>query len=243
MAFGKRTPAPGVTTGSSGSNGAGGNGSGGSGPGGEGPDRNGVVMAAANDIAQALLGAYQTERGVHAESVIGAAASITADSARKNSLNAIPGVHFASGSAFGMSSADGVLLENDDSAWNMITALAESRLGIAAAQLPSLDRVVAQTAAAQGSENFPPLSVPREHYPTDWSPLAGPRLRPSIDVISDHHGLQGDERTLACAIATFSLIQQTQEVLRPIIGLTLALEMLVGVSRIPVDVLENMTAA
>ena len=160
MTFGKRTTMPGAASGApidNGSGGSGGNGSGGSGSGGDGNGRSSIVMAAASDIAQALLGAYQTERGVHAESVIGAAASITADSGRKNSLNAIPGVNFASGTVFGMSSSDGVLLENEDSAWNMIVALAQSRLGIAAEQLPSLDRVVAQTGGSSGLAELPAL--------------------------------------------------------------------------------------
>lgn len=200
-------------------------------------------MRAADDIAQALLGAYKNERGVHAESVIGAAAAVTADSARANSLNAIPGVNFASGTLFGRSSVDAILFEKEDSVWNIITRMAVTNLGIGEEKLPGVSSVIARTAAAYGSQNFPPLSVPREHYPIDWSPLAGPRLRPSIDVISDHHGLQGDERALAGAVATFTLVQMTQEVLDPVIGLTLALEMLVGATRIPVDMLEKMAVA
>jgi hypothetical protein len=87
-----------------------------------------------------------------------------------------------------------------------------------------------------GSDRYPPLSIPQKHYPHEWSPNASVRLRAPLDRLFAKKGLNNLQAAATVACATGALIKMTAKTLDPQIATTLALEMMIAVSRMrPLD--------
>jgi hypothetical protein len=83
---------------------------------------------------------------------------------------------------------------------------------------------------------FPPLSIPHEHYPTEWSPNAGPRLRGAVQEIAARYRLTLRHIALALGMATGNLIHQGQDLLPPKIAFQLAVEVMFSTAKMaPLD--------
>ena len=187
------------------------------------------VGRASAEIAKFLINSYRNERGVHAETLIGGAAALTGEFALRAVEPVLPDQGWV------LSEKSNALLFEDEghgeaALWTVIRAGAE-RAGAAPEDLPDPVSVVARVAAAVGGSPFPPLSVPNQHYPHEWSPNACPTLRAGIEKIAAAEGISGRDVAMALVCAIAILIDQTKKVLPAAIAATLALEIMIGVSR------------
>jgi hypothetical protein len=185
--------------------------------------------AAAQDMTGALMQAYRNEQGIHAETIIGAAAALCGEFALRAAAEESGQVLPESGWVVG-GIADALLYSGEISAWTLIR-VAAARAGADDAALPDMAEIVARTASAIGGSPFPPLSIPNEHHPHEWSPNACPRHRAAIAEIADRHGLSGEETVLALALSVSILISQTKQVIAPALTARLAADIMIGVSR------------
>ena len=96
--------------------------------------------------------------------------------------------------------------------------------------------VIRNVAAAVGGPSFPPLTVPTEHYPHEYSPNACVRLRPKVIAIADRLELSRRDLAIGLAMAIYGLILLTKDVIPPAISVRLAAEIVFGVAKMtPVD--------
>ena len=72
--------------------------------------------------------------------------------------------------------------------WDFLSDAA-IRAGDSEHDLPQNEDVVARIATAVNGTSFPPLSVPTQHYPHEWSPNACPEFRGRIFAIARRHAL------------------------------------------------------
>jgi hypothetical protein len=176
-------------------------------------------------IATHLQKHYMSPQGVHAETLIAAAAAVCGEWGLWATGVPIP----ADAWVF-IPEVDALLLEGPEAARRLVEkAVAES--GGSISRLPSNKALAASVAAAIGS-TFPPLSVGESHYPQEWSPVAAPRFRQPVKDICAAGGYRDPKSVLhCCAFALGIVISATSGVLDPVVAGTLALEVMVGVSR------------
>jgi hypothetical protein len=107
--------------------------------------------------------------------------------------------------------------------------------GLAEKDVPDIVAALKRTAGSVGGgqKMFPALSVPEKHFPHEWSPNACPRFRDDIARIGAKHGVAGVRLPFALAFAIAFLIGRTRHVLPPAVGIALALDIMLGVSKMP----------
>ena len=187
-----------------------------------------ALSGASNDIATYLINSYQNPRGVHAETVIAAAAALAGEFALRGVEPALPERGWVA-SVRASSLIFGNPAKDEPGLWYLLRYGA-LKAGAQEAELPQPAEVWTRVTGAVGGAPFPPLSVPERHYPHEWSPSACPRLRGGIEAIARTHGLHGADTAKAMTLAIVLLFQQTNEALPPAIAATLALEVMVGVA-------------
>jgi hypothetical protein len=187
------------------------------------------VVAAATEIVAMLISAYRDARGVHAETILGGAAALAGEWALRATGQILPEKGWVVGGA-----PDRFLYRaqspNDLTMWMIIKKWA-IKAGATENQLPDPVRIVATVAKSIGRSPFPPLSIPAEHYPREWSPNACPRLRPQVTAIAEKHHLSNQETAYAIAFAVADLIDKSKQAVAPHVAATLAGEIMIGVSR------------
>lgn len=184
-----------------------------------------AVGKAARDIVTQLIKAYRTERGIHAETIVAAAAALSGEWALRASGVPLPDSGWIVGGTIGELSVSG-----DSSAWKIICEGAV-RAGARTADLLAPDAVIARTVGAFGQSVYPPLSVTRQHWPSQWPPHAAARFREYVVDIGRQYQLEPRELMTACATATAFLIHEGRDALAPDVSCRLALETMIGVSR------------
>jgi hypothetical protein len=182
-----------------------------------------TVQQASTDIVNCLIAGYRNERGVHAETAIGAAAALAGEFALRSTASKLPD----SGWVFSPETSQ--LIFGDPGLCDMLleTAL---QAGAAEADLPQSVELAKRIAGAVGGSPFPPLSVPQQHYPHEWSPNACVKFRAEIERIAATHQLSKLETVVAIVMAIQSLIVQAKSALSPAIAARLAMEIMGGVS-------------
>ena len=190
------------------------------------------VGEAARALVDFFIATYRDRRGgVHAETVIGAAAALTGEFAQRATGISIP--EDAKQFVFGDAIND-ILLEGSAdgrvTVWQCLQ-LSLRDAGLGDTKLPNIEEVISNVAGAVGGPSFPPLTVPGDNYPREWSPNACPRLRHKVTAIAAKHNLTRRELAFALALATGRLVAMTEGVLRPVIGITLATEIAFGVAK------------
>ena len=185
--------------------------------------------AAGVQITRFLMQSYQNDQGIHCETIIGAAAALAGEFVLRASEPTLPDSGWVTSTK-----STGLLFENEArgkmSMWTIIRVGAE-KAGAAPDALPDPVEVVGRVAASLGQSPFPPLSVPEEHFPHDWSPNACPTHRDEIERIGAENGLSPSDLALELAMCIVFLMHQAKDVLPPVIAATLALEIMIGVSR------------
>lgn len=99
---------------------------------------------------------------------------------------------------------------------------------------PDLDAIVARTEAAIGGSPFPPLTIPNDQYPSEWSPNACVRHRQAVMTLALEHG-ESDPAGIAASlgIGIAVLVGHSNS---PAIMAQLAAEVMIGTARmIPLE--------
>jgi hypothetical protein len=191
------------------------------------------AASAVPELIDLFLKRYKTGRGVHAETVIGAAAALTGAAALQATTPMAPGRQYALSTA-----ADQILFDEKPlgkSLTDVVLDLAD-KAGLRPDQHPDIIDVRRRVVEAFGSKSFPPLSIPVRHYPQEWSPNATVRFRGWLERFFARKGLTPLEAAAALACTTGALIQMTKDALEPCIAVLLAMEIMIGVSRMrPLD--------
>ena len=183
---------------------------------------------ASRDIIDYLVNAYKDQRGTHAETVIGAAAALSGAYAQRSVQPVAPGIGYVvSDKVFDLMFSGG---ESGKPLVGIILQFAESA-GVPRDRLPDPQAINQRAVAAFGSSSYPPLSVPQANYPREWSPDATVRHRGRIDALLARRHLNPLEGAAALAAATAELVKLTAKTLDPLIGATLALEIMIGVAK------------
>ncbi len=183
---------------------------------------------AGREIVRLLLKGYGNAGNIHTETLLGAAAALAGESALLAAENNLP----ETGWVFSEKAL--ALIYNspkssDESVWAIIRTVlstASSKDG-----LPDPVEITRRIAGAVGDSHFPPLSIPKENHPHEWSPNACPNFRQQINQIAGQHNLNRTQRTMALGFALAYILKQTRNVLDTKIAATLVLEMMIGVSR------------
>lgn len=176
-----------------------------------------------------LISEYKNERGVHAETIIGAMAALAGEFALRASEPTLPDEGWVHSET-----VNGILFENETKGQMTLWAAVRKgaiRRGASPDSLPDPQDVVACTAKSVGQSPFPPLSIPENYYPLEWSPNACPKYRAQIEKLAMEQGLSTTECAIALGFSVGLLIAKTSDILPPAIAATLALEIMIGVSR------------
>ena len=188
-----------------------------------------TTMRAGVELTRLLVRSYKTRHGVHAETVIGGAAALAGDFALRAVERNPPASGFVSSEA-----VSALLFGTDPLGTTGLCGVIRQgavKAGADEAAIPELEDITARTAQAMEGGPYPPLSVPAEHIPQEWSPNACPRLRGAVAEICQSHGLSGVKAATALVIACAFLINETRQVLPPEIGARIALETMIAVAR------------
>lgn len=190
------------------------------------------VSKAGMEIADFLIGSYANEQGVHAETLLGAAAALAGEFALRAAEPILPDEGWVIST-----NAAGLIFENaavgEMTLWSIIRIGAE-RSGLTDGDMPDPGEAYGRAATASfGGTSYPPLTVPAEHYPLEWSPNACPRYREAIAKIGATRGLAMKDLAMAIALSIVLIMSKTAEILSPAIATRLVLEIMIGVSRMP----------
>jgi hypothetical protein len=180
-------------------------------------------------IAQHLMQAYRDPRGVHVETIVGAAAVLAGEFALRASAPRLPDFGWIAGAP-----ADALVYGGSDkipvTMWSVVQVVMLG-IGIDRSQMPNLP-AIAERASENIGKQFPPkLSVPTEHYPQEFSPNAAPRFRTEVMTIARDAGLDLTETALALAFTIALLIKNAHTVVPAPILASLAAELMVAVTR------------
>ena len=181
-------------------------------------------------IAQHLMQAYRDPRGVHVETIVGAAAVLAGEFALRASAPRLPDSGWIAGAP-----ADALIYGGSDkipvTLWSVVQVVMLS-IGIDRSQMPNMP-AIAERASVNIGKQFPPkLSVPLEHYPQEFSPNAAPRFRNDVMAIAREAGLDPMQTALALAFTVALLIKNAHTVVPAPILASLAAELRVAVTRI-----------
>ena len=191
------------------------------------------MIKASADIVTFLLTTYRNDKGIHAETVIGAGAALAGEFALRAAAAArrqplpLKGWVVAS-------DVDAIIaIAPEPKMTTLLTLIVDAAkdAGMPPTAAPEPLAIIARTAQAVGGSPFPPLTVERSHYPLEWSPNAGPRHRAAIERIARDHALDELGTAGALALAIGQIIKMTSNVLAPAISARLAAEIMIGVSR------------
>ena len=182
-----------------------------------------AVQQASDDIVNVLIAGYRDQRGVHAETAIGAAAALAGEFALRSTAAQLPD----KGWVFSPDASE--LIFGNPGLCDMLRETAV-KAGASEADLPRPAELAGRIAGAVGGSSYPPLSVPQRHYPHEWSPNACVRFRGEIERLAAEHRLDKLEIVVAIVMAIQSLILQAKSALSPAVGATLAMEIMGGVS-------------
>jgi hypothetical protein len=180
---------------------------------------------AATDLVAMLSSAYTLQERLQPECAIAAGAALTGEFALRAT-----GVPLPEKGPVPANLTNDVLFagarEGRPTAW-MFLMHAAVEAGLASYEVPDIAAVAARIAVADGFS----LSVPEQHVPHEWLPNVAPRFRYRVIGVADAHDLSLRAMTIALAAATGQLIIRTRDDLPPLIGLTLAAEIMLGAAR------------
>ncbi len=182
------------------------------------------IFNAGKELLGIVVRYYSNERGVHSETVIGALAALFGEWSLRASGAALPEQGWVLSSE-----TNHLLIEGPRPLWFVVAMFAE-RAGVPLDDQPDPMATIARTVAAFG-KRYPAVTVPEDHFPLEWSPVAGPRFRRHVQDVARRHNLQGADIAEACGIALGLILDLTKDALDPRIGVRLAQEVAFGVAR------------
>lgn len=180
---------------------------------------------AANNIISFLIEEYMDEKGVHAETVLGALAAITGDQILRSTAD-IENVE----DAWISSDAATEAIFGNEGVYEHLCAVVRNAGGDLA-NVEDPESIIKRTVEAIGGSPFPPLTIPNDNYPLEFSPNAAFRYREKVRDILDQHNIPQEEYGQCCGYALGQLIDQMKEVLDPALSLKIASEIMFGVTK------------
>lgn len=184
-------------------------------------------------IVNLLMQAYRDGRGVHVETILGAIAVLAGEFALRAAVAVLPKQGWIAGGP-----ADALMFggfpgeKNRPTMWSVVQVVAMTELG-GMSQLPNMDVIATRASKAIAANSFPPpLSIPSEHFPREFSPNACPRFRGRIMAIAAEHDLDPTETALAFGFAIGILIKNTHQLVPAKVLTTLAAELMVAMTRV-----------
>lgn len=188
------------------------------------------ISQAGGKIAQFLMQAYRDERGVHVETIVGAAAALAGEFALRASVPRLPDSGWIAGGP-----ADALMFrgfpDKRITMWQVVQVVVLGT-GTDMSQLPNLDLIATRASESIGKQFPPKLSVPVQHYPHEFSPNVGPRFRKDVAAIAHELGLDPTETALALAFTVGMLIKNAHNIVPANILALLAAELMVAMTRI-----------
>lgn len=190
------------------------------------------IIAASQDFLPFLLAEYADDNGmVHAPTAIGAAAALTGEFAQR--AGDVPFGEGRPGYVFGDQIND-ILIEGMEkgrvTVWDCLRRAARD-CGVPETDIPDPIGIIKNVADAVGGPSFPPLTVPRQHYPREYSPNACVRLRPKVIAIADRFDLSRRDLAIALAMTAYGLILFAKDTVPPAVAVRLAAEIAFGVAK------------
>lgn len=183
------------------------------------------VLKAGEDITKMLMSYYHQEhQGIHAETIICAAAALMGEWSLRSLEQPLPKEGWVVSSG-----VNEVMIEGKEPLLLIVEKCARE-LGLSDKQIPDPVEVVARTVSAFGS-SYPPLTVPKENFPSEWSPAACVQFCKGVETIAEKHLLKPKEIPLACTLSITHLLMLTKDALDPEIGVKLAYEMSIATAR------------
>jgi len=183
------------------------------------------LLKAAEEITKNLMDFYHQEhQGIHSETIISAAAALLGEWSLRSLNQPLPEKGWVVSSG-----VNEVMIEGKEPLLLVIEKCGRE-LGLTDEQIPDPVEIVARTVSSFGS-SYPPLTVSKENFPAEWSPVAGPRFREQVEKIGEEHGLEIKEIALACAVSITHLLMLTKDALASEVGVKLAYEVSIAVAR------------
>jgi hypothetical protein len=195
-----------------------------------------ALLAPTEELAQMLYAAYTDRQNrVHVETMLGGAAALTGEFALRATGLPLPEHGFVLGDPI-----NDILCEAKDrlTLWDVlkstasVTSLKESDLPDHIAIIRGIAEAIgAISGKGDGDKTFPPLSIPDDNYPHEWSPNACPRLRERVAAIGKRHHLTPRQLAFALAYAIVGIIKEAQEILAPAIAVRLVAEVMFATAK------------
>jgi hypothetical protein len=214
------------------------------------PDRGTLAIQAGEIIGKFMMAGYQDERGIHLESILSATAALAGYSAQQAALAMIkdgtpearqfPQLHeitTKSGQVFLVSELANQFVASGGGPERLtvLALVADAAFKAGAKRVPDMMGIMERNAKFFGSDNYPPLTVPPQHFPRENAFVALQRWWPvvvkvfSVDGLHDLHPLY---HMFALSGEVGRLIELGKETLNPEIAMLLAMETAVAMSKV-----------
>jgi hypothetical protein len=192
------------------------------------------AFEAGHPLAQMMFDAYGEAGGrVHAETLLGAAAALVGEFALRATVPASKLDHMG---GWVLGGAPDGLLYADEKPGGVLTiwTIVGSALSTPGSHFvrPSIEDIVRRNSAQIGKSPYPPLTIPANHFPHEWSPNATLKLRSRVQQMAAARSLNPRQTALALGWALFHMLRQSKQMgLDPTMAATLVGEVMIGVSR------------
>jgi hypothetical protein len=201
-----------------------------------------LANEAADILRKLMMSHYADDHGIHIETLLSAAAACAGYQAQQAGLwliamdqpeaKEVPGVNevtTTSGEVFIFSELVNQLVASgaDPNRLTVFRLVASEGARAGGSRFPDMREVARRTAAACGSQNYPPLSVPPQHFPKENARIALQRWWPIVVKIFSANELRHVSplhRMFALSLMTGQLIEAGKDVLNPDVAMLLAME-------------------
>ena len=202
------------------------------------PDMDDRIKSAAEAIEQTMFDMHRDERGVHANTLICTTAAVLGEAILRAvtpeaQLYGDRGVIFAD-------KANGLIYEDEDGTALDYIIYTAKEVGLTQEQFPNVEEILQNTAAGIGNGEVPVLTVPEDQRPLFWSMAGAAFARQQILEIYSKNSLSPVDAVLAVTLVLCRFLTGTKDILAPEISFRLALETLVGATKLHPVALEDL---
>lgn len=204
------------------------------------PDMDDRIKAAAEAIEQGMFEMHRDERGVHANTLICTTAAVLGEAILRvvipeEQLYNDRGIIFSD-------AANGLICEDDDGSVLDYVIYTAKEVGLTEAQFPDVEEIFRATAAGVGDADseIPVLTVAEDQRPMFWSMAGAAFARQQMLDVYTKNKLEPVDAVLAVTLVLCRFLTGTKDVLASEIAFRLALETLVGATKLHPVALEDL---